>query len=71
MPEIICYCFGVEKRRVVEAIENGCRSVPEVRALLKVTGSCASCQPEIESLLDFYGRFPRRPGGSSPGVAKR
>jgi bacterioferritin-associated ferredoxin len=35
--------------------------VMEIRDLLGVTGNCASCQPDIESLLSFYTRFPRPP----------
>ncbi len=61
MPEITCHCFSVEKQRIVEAIENGCRSVGEIRDLLGVTGNCAACQPDIESLLSFYTRYPKHP----------
>ena len=61
MPEITCYCFNVEKQRVVEAIEGGCSTVGEIRNLLGVTGNCASCQPDIESLLEFYLKFPNSP----------
>jgi len=59
--DIICSCFNVEKRRIVEAIENGSRSVVEIRNLLGVTGNCAACQPDIESLLVFYARYPKPP----------
>jgi len=59
MAVIICYCFNVEKQRITAAIENGCRTVPEIRELLGVTGNCATCQPDIEALLNFYGRFPK------------
>ena len=62
MSEITCNCFNVEKRRVVEAIENGCHSVTAIRDLLGVTGNCAACQPDIEALLDFYLRYPKIPG---------
>jgi len=61
MSEIVCYCFDVEKRRIIQAIEGGCHSVQEVKNLLGVTGNCASCQPDIEDLLDFYKRFPATP----------
>lgn len=60
--QVICHCYAVEKRRVVEAIEGGCRSVEELRNRLGVTGNCGACQPDIEALLDFYKAFP--PGGS-------
>jgi NAD(P)H-nitrite reductase large subunit len=58
MSDVVCYCFDVRKDRIVAAIENGCRSVEEVKNLLGVTGNCAGCQPDIEALLDFYGKYP-------------
>ena len=58
MSDIVCYCFDVRKDRIVAAIEGGCRSIEEVKNLLGVTGNCAGCQPDIESLLEFYARFP-------------
>ena len=60
MSEVVCYCFEVRKDRIVKAIEDGCRSVEEVKNLLGVTGNCASCQPDIENLLDFYGKYPEK-----------
>jgi len=58
MSEITCRCFNVEKQRIVEAITGGCDSVEAVKDLLGVTGQCASCQPDIESLLEFYKQYP-------------
>jgi NAD(P)H-nitrite reductase large subunit len=60
MSDIVCYCFSVRKDRIVSVIENGARTVEEVRNILGVTGNCAGCQPDIEALLDFYGRFPSK-----------
>ncbi len=60
MSDVVCYCFEVEKDRIVKAIEDGCRSVEEVKNLLGVTGNCASCQPDIENLLEFYGKYPAK-----------
>jgi NAD(P)H-nitrite reductase large subunit len=58
---IVCHCFEVEKARVIAAIEAGCDSVDAVRNKLGVTGNCASCLPDIEDLLEFYGRRPEDP----------
>ena len=60
MSEVVCYCFEVRKDRIIQAIEGGCRSIEEVKNLLGVTGNCASCQPDIENLLDFYGKYPEK-----------
>lgn len=56
---IVCYCFDVEKKRIVEAIDDGCRTVEAIKNRLGVTGNCAACQPDIESLIRFYGSHPK------------
>ena len=60
MAEITCYCFRVEKRRIAEAIENGCRTVDDIRGRLGATGGCGGCIPDVESLLKFYSKFSGR-----------
>lgn len=64
MSEITCYCFNVEKQRVIAAIEGGCSSLGEIKNLLGVTGNCARCQPDIELLLEFYLKFPKPPAAA-------
>jgi NAD(P)H-nitrite reductase large subunit len=55
---LVCRCFDVEKDRIIAAIDGGCRSVEDVKDKLGVTGHCAACRPDIEDLLEFYGRPP-------------
>jgi nitrite reductase (NADH) large subunit len=57
---LICRCFDVEKDRIVAAIEAGCNTVEAVKDQLGVTGHCAACRPDIEDLLEFYGKYPKR-----------
>ena len=63
---IICRCFEVEKARVIDAIEAGCLSVEAIKDKLGVTGNCASCQPDIEDLLEFYVKYPGPDGTGIP-----
>ncbi len=58
MPELTCFCFRVEKQRIVQAIEAGCRSLDEIRERLGATGGCGGCIPDVEALLEFYARLP-------------
>jgi NAD(P)H-nitrite reductase large subunit len=67
--QVICHCYAIEKRRVVEAIEEGCRSVEQVKNRLGVTGNCAACLPDVEALLDFYANFPGSGRQGFPGAA--
>jgi NAD(P)H-nitrite reductase large subunit len=67
MDELTCFCFTVEKHRVIAAIENGCRTVQEVRDRTGATAGCGGCRPDVEALLDFYARFPRKPGAAILG----
>ncbi len=55
---IVCYCFVVEKSRVIAAIQEGCNTPDALRNKLGVTGNCGSCLPDIEDLLEFYGKYP-------------
>ena len=56
---LVCRCFDVEKDRIIAAIDGGCRTVDDVKNKLGVTGHCAACRPDIEDLLEFYGKPPK------------
>lgn len=50
----ICGCNGVSKGRIVAAITGqGLRSLEEVRACTKASGSCGSCSGLVEGLLQI------------------
>lgn len=47
-----CYCTGVMKDDVVEAVlKGGCRTLDEVRSATGACSGCRSCRPELESLI--------------------
>ncbi|MEO7776451.1 MAG: (2Fe-2S)-binding protein [Fibrobacteria bacterium] len=58
MPELLCYCFRVDKPTVVSAIEHGCSSVEDLSSLLRVGTGCGGCRPDLEDLLRFYANEP-------------
>lgn len=53
--EIVCGCNGVSKATIVEAVQNGCHTVSEIKACTKASGSCGGCKPLVEGLLHLYG----------------
>jgi assimilatory nitrate reductase catalytic subunit len=49
---LICACFGVDQKRIVQAIrEGGATSVEALGAVLKAGTNCGSCRPELAKLL--------------------
>ncbi len=53
MPELICYCFRVEKDKVLQAIAEGCKTVDEISAKTRACTGCGGCYPDLENLLRF------------------
>ncbi len=53
---LVCRCFDIEKDILIAAIDGGCMTVDAVKDKLGVTGHCAACRPEIEDLVEFYGK---------------
>ena len=53
--ELVCYCLRVEKSRIVAAIEDGCKTVDDLSAKLRVCTGCGGCRPDLEDLIRFYG----------------
>lgn len=70
MDAIVCFCDNVTKRQIFEAIQNGAKTLSEIKA---VTGACTSadckelsprrrcCSPEIKAIL----KQASSPDGSS------
>jgi assimilatory nitrate reductase catalytic subunit len=49
---VICACFGVDQKRIVQAIrERGATSVEDLGTALKAGTNCGSCRPELAKLL--------------------
>ena len=61
MSELICYCFQVTKRELVQLIEE--EGLDTVRALSERTNACRGCQGcwlDIEDLIEKHLKKPNR-----------
>jgi len=61
--EIICYCGGVAKQQIIEAIQNGAETLQDIREMTSACtiGKCKErnpkkrcCSCEIIKILDEY-----------------
>lgn len=62
--QIVCYCIGVNKQTLVDAINKGCNSLSEIKEItlactgnrckeLNPSGKC--CSVDIKILIELYG----------------
>ncbi|MDF1764386.1 MAG: molybdopterin dinucleotide binding domain-containing protein, partial [Oleibacter sp.] len=51
---IICSCFQVGEKTIINAIESGCDSASVLGEQLKCGTNCGSCIPELKSLLTAH-----------------
>lgn len=75
MSELVCYCFRVEKSRVMAAIEAGCATVEDLSARLRVCTGCGGCRPDLEDLIRFHAdenpdRTDSPPDSLSSGISR-
>lgn len=47
----VCSCFSVGANQILEAADNGCRSVAEIGQKLSAGTNCGSCKAEIAELI--------------------
>lgn len=66
MSPLICFCFRVEKDRIVAAIQAGCDTVDDLSERLRVCTGCGGCRPDLEDLLRFYGEERRLDAPAKP-----
>lgn len=52
--EMICFCYGVLKREILEEIQKGARSIEEIRARTQANTGCGGCLEEVLALLKEY-----------------
>jgi len=55
--EMICSCNGVTKGTIIRSIhEKGLRTVEDIKACTKASGSCGGCKPMVGFLLEYAQR---------------
>ncbi|HEY3632267.1 MAG TPA: (2Fe-2S)-binding protein [Jatrophihabitantaceae bacterium] len=47
-----CICHAVSDRQVVEAIDAGARTVPDLGATTRAGTSCGTCHDTLEDLIE-------------------
>lgn len=48
---LVCFCHGVCEAEIRQAIEQGARTLEEVRAKTRASTGCGGCTTEVERLL--------------------
>ena len=48
---LVCSCFSVGQKQIEAAIQQGCRSAPDVGKATRAGSNCGSCRPEIQRLI--------------------
>lgn len=50
-PRIVCFCYNVPDTTIIEAIQNGCSSLMDIRRETYASTGCAGCSEEVKKLL--------------------
>jgi NAD(P)H-nitrite reductase large subunit len=67
--DIVCFCQGIERRTLLEAIEAGIDSLERIQEVVgATTGPCGgSCTPSVQAMLDSAATREATPPPASPG----
>ena len=49
-PKKICSCYNVSNQDIINAINNGCSSINDVRRTTKAGTACGKCNSSVEYL---------------------
>ncbi|MEM9454327.1 MAG: nitric oxide synthase oxygenase [Myxococcota bacterium] len=49
--EVVCSCAGVRRSTLLDVIENGCRTLPQIVDRTGATAICGGCTPVVEEML--------------------
>lgn len=65
----ICICKGVTQRQLLAAIDNGAKSVRDLRQQCDVCNCCGKCAPDVKRVLaERTSEAPAQP--VAPGMGK-
>jgi bacterioferritin-associated ferredoxin len=51
---LVCHCHGVNDRTIRRCVNDGARSENDVREACGAGGSCGSCRPVIDRLIELH-----------------
>ena len=49
----VCNCNGVSKGRIVQAVQQGCRTLKALCDATRAGTGCGSCKPQVQECLEF------------------
>ena len=49
--DIVCTCFGITKKEIVDAIKKGAKTVDEVMEATSAGTACGMCIDQIEQII--------------------
>jgi assimilatory nitrate reductase catalytic subunit len=49
---VVCTCFKVREKQILNAIDGGCESLDELGKQLNCGTNCGSCKPELSAMLE-------------------
>ncbi|GLX81842.1 nitrate reductase [Thalassotalea eurytherma] len=52
--KVVCSCFSVREKNIVEAINKGCRDVTTLGSQLNCGTNCGSCRPELKQYIKRF-----------------
>ena len=61
---IVCSCFGIGRKQIASAIEEGASSVAAIGACLKAGTNCGSCKPELGKMVQTFSAANAQMAGS-------
>jgi NAD(P)H-nitrite reductase large subunit len=75
---VVCFCYSVAESIIVQAIQNGCSSLMDIRRETYASTGCAGCSEEVKKLLKKHATKAEKAekaesgteGGSTPPQGK-
>ncbi len=65
--KIVCFCYNVSEATVIEAIQNGCKSLMDIRRETYASTGCAGCSEEVKKLIRKHASDDSGAGGEAEG----
>ena len=50
--DVICYCYGITREDIVEAIRNGAKTLEDIQNATGAGTACGLCNGAIEHILE-------------------
>lgn len=58
-PKKICSCYNVTNNDIIEAINNGCNGINDIRKTIKAGTACGKCNSSVE--YEVYKSLKNKP----------